>query len=62
MKKRFEAFSMNGIDNKVVKSFKNEPEALAFARTHNDMLITKKDTDGSTYIWNERHERWENRE
>ena len=33
---------MNGTDTKADKSFKNEPEALAFGRTHDDVLITKK--------------------
>lgn len=53
---------MNGTDTKAVKSFKNEPEALAFGRTHDDVLITKKNDDGSVCVWNDRHGRWENRE
>lgn len=61
MKKRFEAFSLNGTDTKAVKTFKNEPEALAFARTHSDMLITKKENNGQTFVWNDRYERWENK-
>lgn len=61
MKKRFEAFLLNGTDTKAVKTFKNEPEALAFARAHSDMLITKKENNGQTFVWNDRYERWENK-
>lgn len=59
MKKKFEVFSMHGDGDKVLKAFKNEPEAVAFARSHEDIILTKKDTDGRTYVWDARNERWE---
>lgn len=61
MKKKYEAFSLNGTDERAVKTFKNEPEALAFAKAHDDMMITKRDDQGRSFIWNNRHERWENK-
>lgn len=61
MKKRYEVFSMNGCNDKAVKSFKNEPEAVAFARTHDDMILTKQE-DGCAYVWDSRYERWEKNE
>ena len=59
MKRRYEAFSLNGSNDKAVKTFRNEPEAIEFAKTHDDVYVTRRDSDGYTYVWNERRERWE---
>ncbi len=59
MKKRYEAYLLNDSNNKAIKAFKNESDALAFADSHADVIIVKDDDDGHSYIWNDHHERWE---
>ena len=63
-----EAWGTNGKDQyvpKEIKTFRNEPEALAFISDdknlymYGDMLLKMQDTDGRCYNWNDRKHLWE---
>lgn len=51
--------------NKAVKTFKNEPEAMAFISAdknllqYGDMILRRRDSSGNEYIWNDSKRTWE---
>ena len=70
MKKRFEICRESMIDpgnitREVVKTFRNEGDAIAFyrnprnARRYSPCVMLKHDQDGNVWQWNERGETWE---
>lgn len=69
MKKKFEIYNESGIDENgypirtMVKSFKNEPEALAFYNNKRNIrrygtMYMSKSADGASYNWDDRREEW----
>ena len=70
MKKKIVISCESGFDadgypaKKPIKTFKNEPEALAFyndrrnIRRYGAMFMSKTDEDGSVRAWDDAHEAW----
>ena len=70
MKRKIEIYRESGLDDsgtpirETVKTFKNEPEAIAFyndqrnARRYGTLFMVKRAGDGSTYAWDDRKQQW----
>ena len=70
MKRKFEIYNEPCVDEngypvrKIVKSFKNEPEAKAFysdqknLRRYGTMYMYKNTSDGLSYAWDDRKGEW----
>ena len=71
MKKKFEIYREAGYDpndhtvKETIKTFKNESDAIAFyndpknQRRYGSYSMSKHDTDGHEYSWNERTCTWQ---